>query len=99
MPVLRPTPGEGDEVLEVGRDRPAEALDQRAAAMPIRLLVLERKKPVVSDDLLDLLGVGRRQRAPDRDTLANRTGVTMLTRTSVVWAERIVAASSWNGFS
>ena len=64
--------------------------------MPWTTSVFWRKKPVGLQDLLELGGVGRGQRRRGRASGAKSSGVTMLTRTSVVCADRIVATRSSN---
>ena len=60
----------------------------------------DRKKPVEPDDrLLDLAGSACSQidsgvRIPGEQDV----GVTLLTDTSVAWADKMVATNSWNAF-
>ena len=97
MPVLRPTPGKCDEVVERDGDLAAVAADDglRHADEVLRLGVEEAGRP---DELLELVDVGGREigRLGYR---ANSAGVTMLTRSSVDCADRIVATSSWYAFA
>src|SRR3974390_3542394 len=65
--------------------------------MPIRLLVLDRKKPVVRMISSTSSGLAAAS-ASGSGYLPKSTGVTMLTRSSVHWAERIVAARSSKAF-
>ena len=65
--------------------------------MPSRLLRLVLVEAGRADDLLDLARDRRRRGRPASGSGANSAGVTMLTRTSVVCADRIVATSSSNG--
>ena len=89
LAVLRPTPGSVTRSSSAGGHLAVEALDERRrhADEALRLVLVEAGR---ADDLLDLAGIGGgeigRRRVP-----ANSAGVTMLTRTSVVWADRIVA--------
>ena len=77
---------------------PLEPLDH-GGRHPDEALGLGAEEPGGVDDLLDVLGVGRRPGTAASGYSAKRTGVTMLTRWSVDWADRIVAARSWNGVS
>ena len=61
--------------------------------MPMMLRVLLRKKPVVRTSSSTSAGSAA-ARSSGRGYLANRAGVTMFTRSSVVWADRMVAVSS-----
>src|SRR5271156_3578512 len=62
----------------------------------MRLLVLARKKPVERTSSSTWSGF-----AAARDSAsgyaAKSAGVTMFTRASVLWADRMVAASNWKG--
>ena len=62
--------------------------------MAIRFLALFRKKPVerISSSTSACEPAARARASGYR---AKSAGVTMLTRTSVHWAERIVATSNW----
>ena len=64
--------------------------------MPMRLLVLARKNPVERTSSSTCSGFAA---ASDSASgyAAKRAGVTMFTRASVLWADRMVAASSWKG--
>ena len=87
--------GEAHELLRPARHVAPVTLEygERRAAQRARLLVVEAS---LEDRLCDLalVGVGKRLRA---GVPANSSGVTRLTRSSVVWAERIVATSSSHG--
>src|SRR5262245_914919 len=61
-------------------------------------LALLRKKPVLWISF-SRRGMGTAARAAGEEYLANRSLVTMFTRSSVHWAERIVAISSSKGVS
>ena len=61
--------------------------------MPMIDLVLLRKNPVVRISSSTSAGSAA-ARSSGRGYRANSAGVTMLTRSSVVWADRIVAVSS-----
>ena len=68
------------------------------SAKPVMFFALFLKKPV-----LRMISSTSSSFAPARDSASgkrrNRTGVTSFTRSSVVWAERIVATESWKAFS
>ena len=68
----------------------------RHADEALRLLPEE---PGRVDDLLDAPRGPRARGPPASGTCANSAGVTELTISSVDWADRIVATSSWNGES
>ena len=67
-------------------------------AMPTRLRALARKNPV---ERISVSTSARSAAASDGASgyRANSAGVVRLTRTSVHWAERMVAASSWKASS
>ena len=94
---LAPHSGDGHQILERRGHLALEALHQRRRHAD-QALGLGAEEAGRADDLLDVLGVRRRQRGRVR-VLANSAGVTRLTRASVDWAERMVAARSWKGFS
>ena len=97
LPVLRPTPGNVTKSSSsVGTSPPKRS--SKACAIPMMLFVFERKKPV------DWMTVSTSEgsacaRSAAVGYFANNAGVTMLTRSSVVCADRIVATRSWNAFS
>ena len=62
----------------------------------MRLRVLARKKPVDRTSSSTCSGLAAASEAAS-GYAAKSAGVTMFTRTSVLWAERMVAASNWNG--
>ena len=66
-----------------------------AVAMPTRLRVLARKKPVgrMSSSTSSTGAAASEAASGNR---ANSAGVVLLTRSSVHWADRMVAARSWN---
>ena len=64
--------------------------------MPIRLRVLARKNPVDRTSSSTCSGLAAASDAAS-GYAAKSAGVTMLTRASVLWADRMVAASNWNG--
>ena len=94
--VLRPTPGRVTRSSSATGISPSKRATT-ACAIPMRLFVFERKKPV--DWMIDSTSAGSADaRSAGVGYLANSVGVTMLTRTSVLCAERIVAASSSYAF-
>ena len=72
----------------------AEPVDQRGGHAHDAACVLLRKNPVVWISSSTSAGSAA-ARSAGVGYLANSGGVTMLTRSSVVWADRIVAVSSW----
>src|SRR5918996_143018 len=95
LPVLRPTPGRVTRSDSLRGTSPPNR-STRAVAMPMRLRVLFRKKPV--DWMICSSSAGSAAaRSSGRGYLPNTDGVTMLTRSSVVCADRIVATSSSYG--
>src|SRR5450432_1608526 len=67
-------------------------------AVPLRLLAFWRKKPVVRMSASSL-GSGAFAMASGVGYFLKSAGVTRLTRSSVHWADRIVAQTSWKGVS
>ena len=65
----------------------------RACAIPMMDLVLFRKNPVLWISCSSTAGSAPARSRAER-YFANRAGVTMLTRASVDWADRMVATSS-----
>ena len=66
--------------------------------MPLRLLAFCRKKPV-GRMISSITGSGAAASAAAVGKVFQSVGVTWLTRSSVVWADRMVAHSSWKGVS
>jgi hypothetical protein len=92
--VLRPTPGSADSSASVrGTSPPWSAISPRANPMTLRALF--RKKPV-ERTTSSTSSWAAPASASASGYRAKSTGVTMLTRSSVVWADRIVATPSWN---
>ena len=96
LPVLRPTPGMVTRSVERGGHHAAEAIRHRARpcrsgswSWPGRTRWSGRSPPRPRG--------WRRPATPRRGTPRRAHGVTMFTRASVLCADRMVAASSWNG--
>ena len=65
----------------------------------MRFFAFEPEEPGGVDEVLELERVRRGEVGRRSGSAANTAGVTLLTISSVHWAERIVATSSWNGVS
>ena len=97
LAVFRPTPGTVTKSSSLVGTSPPNRCSS-AAAIPMRLRALARKKPVEWMISSSSSGLARAKEAGS-GYAPKRAGVTMFTRTSVLCADRIVAASSWNGES
>ena len=88
---------ERHEILQLGRHLPVESLLERGTHSDQALRLLTEEAGGV-DELLDVrrLGLGK---VAGRRIRANTAGVTLLTISSVLCADRIVATSSWYGLS
>ncbi len=92
---LAPDTGQRHEVFQSRRHLTAEALFDSGChpQQTPRLVLVEAGR---ADDVGDLPRVGGGE-VGGRRLAAEQSGVTMLTRTSVVWADRIVATSNSHG--
>lgn len=95
--VLRATPGSATSSSIVSGTLPPCSATMCFAA-PMIFLALFRKNPVerISFSRMACFALAK---CAAVGYFPKRDGVTMLTRASVHWAERIVATSSWNGSS
>src|SRR6184192_3525784 len=95
--VLRPTPGSRTRASMVSGTSPPWR-SSSAWAIPMMDLVLLRKNPVLWISCSSTAGSALAKSRAER-YFANRAGVTMLTRASVDWADRMVATSSSSALS
>ena len=97
LAVLRPTPGSVTRSSSLPRHLAAEPLARAPAPRPISAGGLGAEEAGRLDDLLELLRSARRVVRGASGSARTASGSTMLTRLSVVCADRIVATISSSG--
>ena len=90
--------GQLHEVVELGGHLAVELVLEHARHAE-QVLGLRAVEAGLEHEPFDVVGVGVREVGRASGTRANSAGVTLLTFSSVVCAERIVAVSSWNASS